>query len=264
MDLVVDPNDHRRVYVAWGEQPMGSTSQTIHVRASRNAGRNWSSSDLITIENAVNPALAINSFGRVGLLYQRVVGTFGNQRWEARLSLTQDRAHERFADPGKLLASTAVNSAPWTFDPYIGDYCHLVAHNRDFYGIFSASNYPDKTSFPAGVRYQRHVDWNTHALYANAAKTVVVASSIDPFFFHYRPDPIHFLQRELRASEREIALLVEAFERGELPLAPRTPQVVARFLRFLNSLERQEQRLREEIRHRRADYVGSLPEDDSE
>jgi hypothetical protein len=243
---------------------MGSTSQAIHVRASRSAGRTWSSSDLITIENAVNPALAINSLGRVGLLYQRVVGTFANQRWEARLSLTQDPAHEHFADPGKLLASTAVNSAPRNFDPYIGDYCHVVAHDRDFYGIFSASNYPDKTSFPAGVRYQRHVDWTTHTLYAHAAKTVTVAPSIDPFFFHYRPDPIHFLQREPRASEREIALLVEAFETAELPLAPRTPRAVARFQRFLTSLERREERLREEIRHRRADFAGLVPEDDSE
>lgn len=264
LDIMVDPNDHHRVYVAWGEQPLGSTSQTIHVRGSKDAGRTWSSSDLFTIGNAVNPALAINSVGRVGLLYQRVVGTGANERWEARLSLTQDPAHEQFASPGKLIASTGVNTATSTFQPYIGDYCHLIAHGRGFYGIFSASNYPDKAGFPSGVKYQRYVDWNTHTLYANAAKTVTVEASIDPFFFHYQPDPIHFVQRELRTRQREIARVTEAFESGTLPPAPRSPRMVEQLQRFMSSLNSQAERLSEEIRHRRADFPGSVPEDEDE
>jgi hypothetical protein len=264
LDIAVAPDDHRRVYIAWGEQPLGSGSQTIHVRASKDGGHNWSSSDLFTIENAVNPALAINASGRVGLLYQRVVGTGAGARWEARLSLTQDPAHQHFTDPGKLIANTDATAPAPAFQPYIGDYCHLIANGGDFYGIFSASNYPDRQNFPHGVHYQRYVDWNANKLYANAAKTIVVPPSIDPFFFHYRPDPIHFVQRELRTLEREIVRLVEAFERADLPPEPRTPRMVAQFQRFLGSLERRADTLREEIRRRRSEFPGSIPEDDGE
>ncbi len=253
LDIEVDPNDRQRVYVVWGEQPLGSNSQTLHVRGSKNGGLTWSSSDLFTMENAVNPALAINSFGRVGLLYQRVVGGASNPRWEARLSLTHDPAHEHFASPGKLLANTDTTSiSPLGIQPTIGDYVHLVSHGREFYGVFSASNFPDKANFPRGVHYQRYVDWNTHRLFANAAKTVTVTPSIDPFFFRYRPDPIHFVQRELQALESQINDIVRAFEAGELPPSPRSPRMVAQLQRFLGSLEREADRLRDEVRRRRA------------
>lgn len=66
----------------------------------------------------------------------------------------------------------------------LGDYDHVLALGRKFYGAFSASNYPDKANFYSGdVKYRRHVDWATHKLYADAAHTIVVAPSVDPFFF---------------------------------------------------------------------------------
>jgi len=65
----------------------------------------------------------------------------------------------------------------------LGDYDHVLAIGEKFYGAFSASNYPDKSNFHPDVRYQRHVDWNTHKLYADAAHTIVVAPSTDPFMF---------------------------------------------------------------------------------
>lgn len=139
---------------------------------------------------------------------------------------------------------------------------HLVAHGPEFFGVFSASNYPDKANFPRGVHYQRYVDWTTHVLYANAARTIPVAPSIDPFFFRFQPDPIHFLQRELREMDAEIARLVAAFEGGEIPPPPRTPRVVAQLQRFLASLERRADRLRDEIHRRRAEFPGTMAEDD--
>ncbi len=263
LDIAVDPNDHRRVYVTWGEQPSGSSSQTLHVRRSIDGGRTWSG-DLFRQANAVNPALAINGQGRVGLLYQRVVGISPTQRWESRLSLTDNRAHDHFAQPGKLLANTDANTPTPSFQPYIGDYVHLVALGPHFFGIFSASNYPDKANFHKDVRYQRHVDWTNHLLYANAAKTVVVAPSIDPFFFRYQPDPIHFLRTELRELEAEISRLVRAFEAAEIPPPPRMPAQVAQLQRFLQSLDVRADRLREEIRTHGAEFQGSMPEDEDE
>jgi hypothetical protein len=82
-----------------------------------------------------------------------------------------------------IVLSTAPASVPAkTFDPYLGDYDHLVAVGKDFYGIFSANNTPDQANFPNGVVYQRNADFATHRLLALAG-TTPVAPSIDPFFF---------------------------------------------------------------------------------
>jgi hypothetical protein len=82
-----------------------------------------------------------------------------------------------------LVLSTALASVPAkTFDPYLGDYDHLVAVGKDFYGIFSASNIPDPANFPNGVGYQRNADFATHTLFA-LDNTTPVSPSIDPFFF---------------------------------------------------------------------------------
>ena len=35
---------------------------------------------------------------------------------------------------------------------HLGDYIDLQAHGRDFYGIFSTNNTPDRANFPQGVR----------------------------------------------------------------------------------------------------------------
>ena len=81
-----------------------------------------------------------------------------------------------------MLASTAAATPVRTFFPYIGDYNHLLSVGPDFYGIFSASNYPDKTNFPNGVKYQRNVNFATHKL-LNIDNVTEVPVSIDPFFF---------------------------------------------------------------------------------
>ena len=68
------------------------------------------------------------------------------------------------------------------FDPYLGDYAHLMAVGKDFYGVFSANNTPRKTNFPNGVVYQRNANWTTNTLLDIDNKSPVNAS-IDPFFF---------------------------------------------------------------------------------
>src|SRR5207253_7565668 len=67
--IAVDPNNSRIVYVAWADGP--SATQTLHVRNSTDGGQTWSG-DLTTASPATNPALAINSHGQVGFLYQQL------------------------------------------------------------------------------------------------------------------------------------------------------------------------------------------------
>jgi len=179
MAVCVDPNDSDRVYLVWGDKPPMTSNQTLHVRLSTDRGANWGS-DLLTISNAVNPAIAVNTHGVAGLLYQ----TWGSNRWQSVFRRTNNAAGTTF-DAGVVLADTDSTTPAWTFQPYIGDYTGLVARGRDFYGIFSASNYPDAANFPTVMpTYQRYVNWGTNQLFSDAGMTITVSRSIDPFFFH--------------------------------------------------------------------------------
>ncbi len=182
VSIAVDPGNSDRVYVAWGDG--GFNTETIHVRRSVNRGVDWSD-DLLTVTNALNPEVAINSIGTVGVLYQRLV----SGKWETHLVRTTDTDATAFNTPGILLANQLATSPTSTNNPlvasnvYLGDYASLVSVGRNFVGMFSASNYPDKGNFMTGVKFQREVDWTAHKLYAEAAHTTEIAPSIDPFFF---------------------------------------------------------------------------------
>jgi hypothetical protein len=57
----------------------------------------------------------------------------------------------------------------------------LTAAGPDLYGVFCASNAPDRGNFPNGVVYQRNVDWaGQHLLDVDGSAN---QPSIDPFFF---------------------------------------------------------------------------------
>lgn len=178
ISIAVDPRTSSRVYVAWADYPGGNPPYTLHVRRSDNRGVTWSAADLITIPNATNPALAVNSDGQVGFLYQQVTGA-APQRWETHLRRSSDLG---VTWNDLLLARPPANVPASTFIPYIGDYVHLMTVGQDFYGIFSANNTPDLASFPQGVTYQRNANFTTHTL-LNTNNTTPVAVSIDPFFF---------------------------------------------------------------------------------
>jgi len=81
-----------------------------------------------------------------------------------------------------VLATVPATTPVKTFDPYIGDYDHLVAMGSKFFGIFSANNTPNMANFPNGVTYQRNANFTTHTL-LNVNNSSPVAASIDPFFF---------------------------------------------------------------------------------
>jgi hypothetical protein len=175
--IAVDPTDSSTAYLAWGdEQPQ--TGFTIHVRSTSNKGTSWSTKDLLTLPKATNASLAINSAGVVGLLYQQLTGAGTGMRWETHFQRTSDG--QQWQD--LVLATTPANNPVKTFDPYIGDYDHVVAVDSVFYGVFSASNIPNLSNFPNGVVYQRNHDFTSQALLGLDGVTRV-NPSIDPFFF---------------------------------------------------------------------------------
>jgi hypothetical protein len=182
LSIAVDPTNSSRVYVAWADFPGGVAPYTLHVRRSDNRGVTWSAADLITISNATNPALAVNSAGKVAFLYQRNTPTgvpLASQRWETHVRRSVNLG---VAWDDLILANTSAATPVVTFIPYLGDYDYIQAIGKDFYGIFSASNFPDLANFPQGVTYQRRANFTTHQLFRTDGVTAV-AVSIDPFFF---------------------------------------------------------------------------------
>ena len=127
--------------------------------------------------NATNPALAVNSVGKVAFLYQQLTGSGSAQRWQTHV----ERSTDGFDWEDTLLASVPANNPPKQFDPYIGDYCHILAVSKDFFGIFSASNLPDQANFPNGVVYQRNHDFVTKTLFDVDGHTQVAVSIIRSF-----------------------------------------------------------------------------------
>ncbi len=176
--IAVDPRDPNIVYIAWCDGT--AAAYTLRVRRSLNGGiaGSWSG-DLRTIASATNPGLAINSRGRVGLLYQRLIS--GPNRWETHLEETTN-GFGTIADT--VLARVPDANGTYLANNPIGDYASLIAVGKDFYGIFSGNNTPNNTNFPSGVTYQRFANFGTNQLFADAALTVPVGVSIDPFFFH--------------------------------------------------------------------------------
>jgi hypothetical protein len=177
LSIAVDPTNSKIVYIAWADR-LGANDYTLHVRVSRDRGETWSD-DLLRIANATCPALAVNSVGKVGFLYQQLKGTnAATQRWVTHLR----RSKDGISWGDLVLADVPAATPPRQFFPYIGDYNHLLCVGKDFYGIFSANNFPKKDNFPSGVKYQRNADFTKHKL-LNVDNTTEVAISIDPFFF---------------------------------------------------------------------------------
>ncbi|HEX3128229.1 MAG TPA: hypothetical protein VH394_12940 [Thermoanaerobaculia bacterium] len=176
LSTAVDPSNSAIVYVAWGDRT-GSDIYTLHVRRSTDSGVTWSGSDLRTLSNATNPALAINLAGVVALMYQQVSVVSGTPRWVTHLEQTKT-AFATTSDT--ILASVPTSTPPMVFLPYLGDYAYLMALNKEFRGIFCAGNKPDSANFPSGVTFQRAISIPP-ALNNGSGGSVAV--SIDPFYF---------------------------------------------------------------------------------
>ena len=178
--LAADPTNSHDVYVAYNDDQ--GSDYNLHVRASTDRGATWSS-DIHTVPNALNGALAVNDEGTLGFLYQQLTGSKSSSRWITRLEL-----RPRNSTKWKVitLATTPANTPEITFDPYLGDYDQMVAVGRDFCGVFSANNTPRKANFPSGVTYQRNANFTKGTLLGLDNSTEVHVS-IDPFFFKVSP-----------------------------------------------------------------------------
>jgi hypothetical protein len=175
ISTAVDPRNSSTVYVAFST--LVSSVYTLRLVRSLDRGVTWSG-NLLSISNAKNPAVAVNSLGKIGMVCQQLSGSGTTQRWE-----THFRDSVNGTTWNDTILCTALSQSPArTFSPYIGDYLHMMAVGKDFYGVFCANNTPDPTNFPEGVTYQRNHDFASKKLFALDG-TTVVAPSIDPFFF---------------------------------------------------------------------------------
>ena len=121
LSIAVDPNDSSTVWVAWGYKyggPFSSIPWTVDVARSTDRGRNWAPVRR-TIVNGKNPALAVNSRGALGFLYQEFTGT----EWVTRLEVTAD-AFDTPAETHVLHRAPSTAPARQSF-PYLGDYVRL-------------------------------------------------------------------------------------------------------------------------------------------
>jgi hypothetical protein len=184
MSIAVDPRDSRTVYLAWCDGNPAA-NYMLHVRRSTDGGANWGTADLRAITAATNPALAVNSDGKVGLLYQQLGNPGSGNRWRTHL----ERSADGFATaPVDLtLADVPDSNGSYTGANPIGDYDDLMTVGKTFYGIFSANNTPNMANFPNGVTFQRNFDPATAQL-RDVSNTANVAASIDPFFFKVSED----------------------------------------------------------------------------
>lgn len=173
--IAVDPTNSAKVYVAYNDDR--GSDYVLHLLRSQDRGATWSA-DLRTIPNALNPALAVNSGGKVGMLYQQLVGTGAAQRWVTKFISSTNGSTWRSV----TLTTTPAQTPHREFDPYLGDYDHLTSVGKDFYGVFSASNIPRKANFPKGVKFQRNANFTTNTL-LDVDNSTPVHPSIDPFFF---------------------------------------------------------------------------------
>jgi hypothetical protein len=176
LSMAVDPRNSATAYLVYADRPQGSI-HSLHLLRTIDRGQTWSH-DLLRVDNATNGAVAVNSAGTIGFLYQQFQPSSGNPRWKTIFSFSQNGTNWS----NIVLADCPATLPAKSFDPYIGDYDHLVAVDTQFAGVFSASNIPDHANFPSGVVFQRNADFNNKRL-LRLDNTTVVRPSIDPYFF---------------------------------------------------------------------------------
>src|SRR5262249_30215638 len=150
---------------------------TLRVRRSLDRGNTWSA-DLLTISKADLACLAINSDGRVGFMYQRLVSS----HWETHFRRTTDTTGQNWDDI--ILARTRTAGL-------LADYSRVIAVGKDFYGAFPAWNTPDPANFPAtpptalnpnGAKFLRNTT-KTPPWHLLGSSSQRIQESVDPFFY---------------------------------------------------------------------------------
>jgi hypothetical protein len=186
LSIAIDPSNSGRIYIAWAE---GTTANdyTLRVFGSVDRGITWN--ERRSVARATNASLAINSSGKVGFLYQKLVSTpciASEGCWETHLERwTDDAMASPYSD--LLLHSGPDNNVVGDDKAGpLGDYNHLLSVGTDFYGVFSGNNAPDTANFPQGVVYQRQASFSSDPAVRGkllAEDGASIDPSVDPFFF---------------------------------------------------------------------------------
>jgi len=174
--MAVDPQNSHLVYLSYASRTSAAQPIALHLVRSIDGGMTWSA-DLLTVQNAKNSSIAVNSQGHLAYLYQAVTGASGSRHWVTHLRRSNDGtvwSDDTLSDfPGE-----GAGAPPHPLGPYIADYDRVISIGKNFFGTFSASN--DPATLPAGTNFLRNVSGG--AIVGGDGVTPV-AISIDPFFF---------------------------------------------------------------------------------
>lgn len=202
--LDVDPRNAAHVYIAYGELT-GTSFNTIHLAETTDGGKTLSA-PFFDVDNAINPAVAIDENGRAALLFQQVVTNpgDGSQWWSTRIRIF-DATHSKWTDI--VLSVHPVDEPAFTcseYDTFLGDFIALRAVGSSFYGVFSADNNP---YWHPAARYLRDLDVSGGV----RSLPATVSPSTDPFFF--------------KISPREVPLIFAPWSQQKMPPYPDDPRI---------------------------------------
>jgi len=152
--LAVDPRNASHVFIAYGEQT-GTSFNTIHLAETTDGGKTLSA-PFFDVDDAINPAVAVDEQGRAALLFQQVVTNpeDDSQWWSTRIRIF-GATHAQWTDiilsvhpvdEPEYSCSSVTRSLATTSD------CEPWEH---FYGVFSADNNP---YWHPTARYLRDLD----------------------------------------------------------------------------------------------------------
>lgn len=186
LSIAVDPTDSDIVYLVWGDNE--GPHYTLRVCRSTDRGNTWTK-NLLMVDDANLACLAVNSDGRVGFMYQRLLPS---NQWETHFRRTTDPSATNWDDI--ILARTATTGI-------VADYSRLIAVGKDFYGVFPAWNTPDPSNFPAtpptalnpnGAKFLRNTSkaapWQILGS-TSSGPGAVIPGSVDPFFYSVTDSP---------------------------------------------------------------------------
>jgi hypothetical protein len=192
LSIAVNPTTADHVVAAWCSLDGGI--YTLHSRESFDGGNTWTVlfADLM---NTTNPALAVASDGKVGMLYQQLTrhdhSPGRSQEWETHFILDENRSR------GSSIRNYMLNQFPNDSLPFLdtitarlrpslGDYVDLQAVNNTFYGVFSAFNSPVHGPASSSTPVY-HREYTGRDLVGTSPERRRVGGSVDPFFFKIEP-----------------------------------------------------------------------------
>ena len=173
LSIAVDPNNPNRVVVAYGKVRDGGQTAIV-VAELLDGGMHWTQRFETSHDfSAGLPALAINSEGIGGLLYEALDDNGQLQTHLTNFLETVDHPNRSFPNDIVLFSLQDLtifsfpNNNPLGGEPYIGDYFDLQAVGSSFYGTFSGSNDLRSAYSPLGVQQHFSPDTNGVALQRN-------------------------------------------------------------------------------------------------